>query len=128
MLVLTEPSAQNPVRSVLCRKASVRADTSIGSPSLVAVPCASIRPMVPGVDLRLGLRGEDDLGLSGGARGAEADLAAAVVVDGAAADDGADAVAVGEGVLQPLEDDGSHSVAGGGAGGVRGEGPAVPVG
>lgn len=46
MLVLTEPSAQNPVRSVLCRKASVRADTSMGSPSLVAVPCASIRPMV----------------------------------------------------------------------------------
>ncbi len=81
-----------------------------------------------GVDLRLGLCGEDHLGLSGGAGCAEADLAAAVVVDGAAADDGADAVAVGEGVLQALEYDGSHAVAGGGAGGVRGEGAAVAVG
>ncbi len=47
MLVFTEPSAQYPRWSVLCRNASVSAATSIGSPIRVAVPCASTSPIVP---------------------------------------------------------------------------------
>jgi hypothetical protein len=39
--VLTEPSAQYPVRAVPARNAWVRAATSMGSPRLVPVPCAS---------------------------------------------------------------------------------------
>ena len=41
MAGLVEPSAQNPVRSVWRRNASVRAANSIGSPLNVPVPCAS---------------------------------------------------------------------------------------
>ncbi len=41
MLVLTEPMAQKPRRSVRARKARVRASISIGSPSEVPVPWAS---------------------------------------------------------------------------------------
>ena len=41
MLVFTEPSRQNPRRSVLSRNACVSAATSTGSPRGVAVPCAS---------------------------------------------------------------------------------------
>lgn len=41
MFVFTEPSAQNPVAVLVRRNARVSAATSIGSPSRVAVPCAS---------------------------------------------------------------------------------------
>ncbi len=41
MAGFVEPSAQNPVRSVCARNASVRAANSIGSPFSVPVPCAS---------------------------------------------------------------------------------------
>lgn len=53
MLVFTEPMAQKPCSSVSPRKAWVRAVTSIGSPSGVAVPWAStyvmVRAWVPAV-------------------------------------------------------------------------------
>ncbi len=42
MFVLTEPMAENPVRSVAVRNALVSAAISMGSPSSVPVPCASI--------------------------------------------------------------------------------------
>ncbi|KGS16772.1 putative mixed polyketide synthase/non-ribosomal peptide synthetase domain protein [Burkholderia pseudomallei MSHR4378] len=41
MFGFTEPIAQNPVRAVWRRYASVSAATSTGSPSFVPVPCAS---------------------------------------------------------------------------------------
>lgn len=41
MLVLTEPIAQNPVSAVPSLKTVASASSSIGSPSLVPVPCAS---------------------------------------------------------------------------------------
>ena len=40
-LPFTDPSEQNPVRSVCLRYTSVSAATSTGSPSRVPVPCAS---------------------------------------------------------------------------------------
>ncbi len=44
----TDPMAQNPLRSVFRRNASVSADTSTGSPSRVAVPWASTWPIEDG--------------------------------------------------------------------------------
>lgn len=46
MLVLTEPMAQGPVAPAAVN-ASVSAEISIGSPSLVPVPCASTYPIRP---------------------------------------------------------------------------------
>ncbi len=48
MLDFTEPMAQNPVSAVDSLNARVSAETSTGSPRLVAVPCASTYPMVRG--------------------------------------------------------------------------------
>ena len=42
MLVFTEPIAQKPLRAVRARNAWVSAATSMGSPSSVPVPCASM--------------------------------------------------------------------------------------
>ncbi len=44
-LLLSEPTAQKPVSAVWRRKARVRPSISIGSPSGVAVPCASTYEM-----------------------------------------------------------------------------------
>lgn len=80
-----------------------------------------------GFDTRDGQRLGDDLGLAVRGRRGEADLGGAVVVDGRAADDGVDVVAVGDRVLQALEDDQGDAVAGDRAGGVRVERAAVAV-
>ena len=42
MLVFTEPIAQKPLLAVLARNARVSAVISIGSPTWVPVPCASM--------------------------------------------------------------------------------------
>jgi hypothetical protein len=60
-------------------------------------------------------------------RGREADLQAAVVVDRRPQDDGADRVAVGQRVLQPLQHDEPHPGAEDAPLGRGVEGPAVPV-
>ena len=64
-----------------------------------------------GVDARHRERGRDDLGLPLHAGCGEAHLAAAVVVDGGAADDGVDVVAVVDGVGQALQGDNRYAVA-----------------
>ncbi len=69
----------------------------------------------------------DDGGLSGDAGGGEPDLVGAVVVDRPAPDDGVDAVAVGERVLQPAQRDDADAAADGGSGGGGVEGPAAAV-
>jgi hypothetical protein len=45
---LTEPRAQKPRREVEAAKTCRRAATSMGSPSGVAVPCPSTKPIVSG--------------------------------------------------------------------------------
>ncbi len=70
----------------------------------------------------------DDGGLPGDAGRGVTGLGGAVVVDGRALDDGVDPVAVGDGVLQPLEDDHSGAAADHGAAGLGVEGAAVAVG
>ena len=77
----------------------------------------------PGHPQRLG----DDGGLPVDARGGEADLVCAVVVDRVAEHDRADVVAVGQRVGQPLEHDHPAAAAPQRPGGVRVERPAVPV-
>ncbi|MNN62162.1 hypothetical protein D3C81_1774440 [compost metagenome] len=48
MLVFTEPIPQYCFRFVCSRYTALRADSSIGSPSFVPVPCASTYEMLSG--------------------------------------------------------------------------------
>ena len=85
-LVLTEPMAQKPLRSVPRRKARVRASISMGSPR--AVGGAVGLHVADGLRLYLGHRHGlgDGLGLAAHAGRGVAGLLGAVVVDGGAAD------------------------------------------
>ena len=80
-----------------------------------------------GLDLGHDLGGADDLGLPLHAGRRVGHLGGAVVVDGRALDHGVDGVAVGLGVLQPLEDDDPQPVAEHGSRSSRVEGAAVAV-
>jgi hypothetical protein len=75
-----------------------------------------------------GLGGADDARLPVHARRGVADLVGAVVVGGAALDDGMDRIAVAQGLVQSLEHDHAGAAAQHGAIGARVEGAAMPVG
>ena len=66
-------------------------------------------------------------GLAGDAGRGEAGLAAAIVVDGAAAEDGVDRIAIALGRGQRLEQHQGRAVVEGGARGVHVEGPGAPI-
>ena len=80
------------------------------------------------VDGRRGERVGDDLALPADGRRGETGLPRAVVVDRRSGNHRADRVAVGEGVLEPLEHHHAHAVAEHRAVGGRVERPAAPVG
>ena len=81
-----------------------------------------------GIDARRAKRFNDHFGLADNARRRVADLQRSVVVDGGAADDRVNRIAIRERVLQPLEHDDADAVAEDGAGGVGTEYAALAVG
>ena len=80
-----------------------------------------------GVDAGKRLRGCDDLCVALDARCGEADLCAAIVVEGGALDDGIDAIVGCDGVCEAAQHDNAKTVAEDGARGVRIERAAVTV-
>ena len=88
IFALSEPSRQKPISEVLARNTFVSAAISIGSPSCVPVPCASMYEMRSRIDAGQRLRRSDHFNLPVDARGRIAGLAGAVVVDRCSTDHG----------------------------------------
>ena len=100
---------------------------SIGSPSVVPVPCASTASIVGGGQAGVGERLPDDALLRGAVGGGQA-VARAVLVDRRAADHRQDRVAVALRVGQPLQQDQAGALAPAGAVGASANGLQRPSG
>ena len=128
MFVLTEPTRQKPVLSVLWRNAcGQRRDldrvAEMGAGAVALDILDRIR-----VNAGEAVRLDDRRGLPVDARREVAGLAAAVVVDRGGLDDGLDRIAVGERIAEPPQHDDPDAAAENGAGGAMVEGAAMPVG
>ena len=104
MFVFTDVSVTGPASAVGGPSTAASASTSIGSPSAVPVPCASMRLICSG-RTRPSRQGAADDVLLGPAVGGAHRRRAAVLVDRGAADDGEHRIVVGESVGEPLEHD-----------------------
>ena len=98
----------------------------MGSPRVVPVPCASTASTSAAVSPALARASLDDALLGGSVGGGES-VAGAVLVDGGAADDGEDRVAVAPGVREPFEQQQADAFGEAGAVGCGGEGLAAAV-